>query len=256
MKNNCDIVRDLMPMCIDGTASDKTKKMVDEHVAKCQPCDKIYTEMKGETNIELEVQPAVPEFASTVKKMKIRRKRRTWLTLLLGVMLSGLVALAGLFGYYWYFVQEVIITPDTLSFEQSMDGIAMVKATGIPQGTEMKMLIRQHDRDVDGIPNYEMYIFLTATRAEMKESGPTSFHFVFGTSKNGKVFMANGGAAPVEIEQILHGTPDQGGMIVYVGAGMKVTALHGLTIKTPEIIWQESSFPQSYQGFSPPVPQP
>ena len=59
--------------------------------------------------------------------------------------------------------------------------------------------------------------------------------------------MSNGGAAPVEIEQIIHGTPDQGGTIVYVGAGMKVTGLHGLTIKSPEITWRGTSRLNVYQ---------
>lgn len=247
MKHECEIVRDLMPMCIDGTASEKTKQMVDEHVEECPPCSGVYAEMKGEAKLALPVQNASPEFVTTVKKMKSRRQRRTWLTLLLGVVLAGLVALLGVHGYYWYYVQEVIVSPDALCFVQSMDGIAMVEATSIPKDAEMEMIVYQHDRDGDGAANYEMYLYLTATRAEMQKSGPTSFHFVFGTSKNGKVFMSNGGAAPVEIEQIIHGTPDQGGTIVYVGAGMKVTGLHGLTIKSPEITWRGTSRLNVYQ---------
>ena len=47
MKRNCDMVRDLMPLCIDGAASEESQQVVAEHVAECKSCQQIYQDMQG-----------------------------------------------------------------------------------------------------------------------------------------------------------------------------------------------------------------
>ncbi len=46
MKNECSITRDLMPLVIDGVASDESRQFVDEHIAICTECAVVYGEMK------------------------------------------------------------------------------------------------------------------------------------------------------------------------------------------------------------------
>lgn len=43
----CNVVRDLMPLCIDGAASEESRKAVVEHVWKCEKCAEVYKEMQG-----------------------------------------------------------------------------------------------------------------------------------------------------------------------------------------------------------------
>ena len=38
MKNNCDMARDLMPLTIDGVASEASQNYVNEHLAECAEC--------------------------------------------------------------------------------------------------------------------------------------------------------------------------------------------------------------------------
>ena len=45
MKNECNVARDLMPLVIDGVASEESRKYVDEHVENCHACELIYGEM-------------------------------------------------------------------------------------------------------------------------------------------------------------------------------------------------------------------
>ena len=35
---NCNIVRDLLPLYLDGETSEETAKMVEEHIAECDEC--------------------------------------------------------------------------------------------------------------------------------------------------------------------------------------------------------------------------
>ena len=35
MKNNCNIIRDILPLYIENMISDDTRAFVDEHIAEC-----------------------------------------------------------------------------------------------------------------------------------------------------------------------------------------------------------------------------
>ena len=39
-KNQCNIIRDLIPLCIDNIASEDSEVLVKDHIAKCQECQK------------------------------------------------------------------------------------------------------------------------------------------------------------------------------------------------------------------------
>lgn len=43
MNISCDIIKDLLPLYHDGVCSEDSKKMVEEHIAKCEICrDELY----------------------------------------------------------------------------------------------------------------------------------------------------------------------------------------------------------------------
>jgi predicted anti-sigma-YlaC factor YlaD len=48
MKNECNVAKDLMPLVIDGVASEESKQYVNEHVAECTECAIAYGEMRVE----------------------------------------------------------------------------------------------------------------------------------------------------------------------------------------------------------------
>ena len=39
-KISCDIIKDVLPLCLDGIVSEDTKKMVEEHLSFCASCKK------------------------------------------------------------------------------------------------------------------------------------------------------------------------------------------------------------------------
>ena len=67
----CDIVRDLLPLYVDGMVSDVSKKSIDNHLGYCTECNKIYHDMA--CHLEMETPPAeisdVKRFLKKTKKM-------------------------------------------------------------------------------------------------------------------------------------------------------------------------------------------
>ena len=54
MKYNCEIVRDLLPLYVDGIASSPSKSMVEEHIFECKDCAELLSKMK-EKELESEI---------------------------------------------------------------------------------------------------------------------------------------------------------------------------------------------------------
>lgn len=235
MKHDCDIVRDLMPMCIDGTASEKAKQMVDEHVAECPPCEKVYAEMKGETKIELPVQPAAPEFVTTVKKMKNRRKRRTWLTLLLGVMIAAVVAWCGAYGYYWYFVEHILLEEAQLSLVTSTDGIGLVHASNVPKSAYMVIRLSEMVYPESAKGQCEAHVYLSATRYEARNAAD-DVYFVVGNVEDGRVLANDEWGNEIPVYRMLLARIDESGQVFYLSGEeeLKVVSIRGAHLKSPE----------------------
>ncbi len=85
MKNNCNVARDLMPLVIDGVASEESKQYVDEHVAECTECAITYGEMRVELPLaKVNAEKERAEMERTAKKVR----RRRFLRRLLGVVLA------------------------------------------------------------------------------------------------------------------------------------------------------------------------
>lgn len=236
MKHDCDIVRDLMPMCIDGTASEKAREMVNEHVAECPPCDKVYAEMRGEAKLELPVQSAAPEFVTTVKKMRSHRKRRTWLTLLLGVMIAAVVAVAGLYGYYWYFLQWTQLEDVQLSLVVSSDGIALIHAANAPRSAMMVIKLSEMTYPNTAKGQCECTVYMTAQRYKARTEAD-DVYFVVGNVVDGEVYFNDewGNEVPV-YRMLLAQDLNSGGKVFYLSEEdqMETVSLRGVHLKSPE----------------------
>lgn len=51
MKYNCDMIQDLIPLCIDGAASKPSEKAVTEHLADCMKCQNYYEQINKSTEV-------------------------------------------------------------------------------------------------------------------------------------------------------------------------------------------------------------
>ena len=59
---NCDIVKDLIPLYIDGCCSNESKNVVEEHIKNCGDCKKLFEDMKSPSDI-VEVTKAPKTFS-------------------------------------------------------------------------------------------------------------------------------------------------------------------------------------------------
>ena len=77
-KNECNVVRDLMPLVLDRVASDESRALVEEHMDSCEECRKQYEEMKAdmpeETRAEYEEEQRT--IVEALRKVKRQQKKR------------------------------------------------------------------------------------------------------------------------------------------------------------------------------------
>ena len=86
MTNNCNVARDLMPLVIDGVASEESQQYVDEHIAECTECALTYGAMRVElprANQEKER----AEMEKAAKEMRKKRRKRIVRSVVLGAVL-------------------------------------------------------------------------------------------------------------------------------------------------------------------------
>ena len=126
-KNECNIVRDLMPLVLDRAASDESRELVEDHIGVCEECRKQYDAMKADLpeGIRAEYEAEQKQFTDalkTVRKTKIRRRVRV---IALAALICMAAALAGLFAYdalFWKMTAPVDNSLYSLSMCETKDG--------------------------------------------------------------------------------------------------------------------------------------
>lgn len=92
MKNKCNVAKDLMPLVIDGVASEESQQYVDEHIAECTECAVAY----GEMRVILPRANEEKERAEMEKAAKKLRRKRIF-RVILAAVLSISIFLGGTF---------------------------------------------------------------------------------------------------------------------------------------------------------------
>ena len=83
MRTDCDVIRDLLPLYAEDMVSEKSKEIIEEHLAECEACGKIYRDLSAEDpKVSYDREPA-ESFRRYVKREKVK----TWLKAFLSVVL-------------------------------------------------------------------------------------------------------------------------------------------------------------------------
>lgn len=83
---NCNIIKDLLPLYIDGVASEETGKFVENHIAGCKECAKELELLKEDIPTKERIDENMEEIKPIIKiKKQIRKKQ---------VFIAGISALA------------------------------------------------------------------------------------------------------------------------------------------------------------------
>lgn len=105
----CAIIRDLIPLCKDGVASEESCDMVSEHIKCCVDCNKEYEDTISST----EIKPAMPDERAFLKKLRYSALKLQLIILFCGAILGVsitftsnifynflLMPIVGIFSYY------------------------------------------------------------------------------------------------------------------------------------------------------------
>ena len=99
MNNNCEMIQDLIPLYVDGCASETSALTVEEHLSECRECrmyaasyrraSKITPKTQGKTR-ELDIDIDMP-YRNLAHKIRIRRRISTACSV--GAVIAGAMVL-------------------------------------------------------------------------------------------------------------------------------------------------------------------
>ena len=92
MKYKCDMIKDLMPLCLDKAATGASEQTVIEHLAECKSCEEYYKMLEKEVRVE-GVKASEKNYVDLAKKVR-KKKRLFWNVLcIIAVLTYGFVLL-------------------------------------------------------------------------------------------------------------------------------------------------------------------
>lgn len=92
MKYKCDMVKDLMPLCVDDAATQASKNVVVEHIAECKECEKYYSEVSYEIPTKANALEESKGYVAIAKKLRRRKLlTRTIITFVIVVAFELLI---------------------------------------------------------------------------------------------------------------------------------------------------------------------
>lgn len=74
--NNCEIIRDLLPLYADEICSESSKQLVEEHIAACESCKNELEDYRYNTGIdndEIDEKQAIQNFSKKLKKSNLKK---------------------------------------------------------------------------------------------------------------------------------------------------------------------------------------
>jgi hypothetical protein len=156
-KNNCNIIKDLLPLYVDGVVSLETKDWVDEHLLNCDTCRQQSTFMQQEIVIPAERNT---DQLQAVKK-KWRNKKLSIAAI--SVLITSLL-LVGLYNVVFHYNTFIPYSDTLIKIEEQDDGMLVSHY----YGDSYYFFSANHPRPmiIDGAERQVMFIYYTKTLAD------------------------------------------------------------------------------------------
>ena len=153
---NCNIIKDILPLYVDGVVSDDTKEMVEEHLINCEECKEEIGLMKQELYI-----PAEKE-ASIIKNFKRKWRNKKIIISGLSILLTGFI-LFGVFFFIFHYDRVVPYNNSLIRIETRSNDMLVSHYYGIDyysiSATNPKSMI------IDGKEKNVIFLYYTETIA-------------------------------------------------------------------------------------------
>ena len=141
MKNNCSIIRDILPLYIEDMTSDDTRAFVEEHLAACADCRAEWEQMKKPAQLAADTNAAP---LKNLKKKLFQKRVQTIIfsaALAFAIVLSAVSVLTAPL-YFPYSENLLHITENgsgsvTIAFDDAVTGYAYLKDTDPSTGIEV-----------------------------------------------------------------------------------------------------------------------
>ena len=127
MKNECDIVQDLLFSYKDGCLKQGSKEFVEKHLKKCENCAKVYSEMNNEEE-QSDIQKDEIDY---LKKIKKKMKKKTKIIIAISIVLIILIVfnIAVFVNYDKYISEMTIFLEDSITDEERAELENVIKQT-------------------------------------------------------------------------------------------------------------------------------
>lgn len=99
MTDNCNIIRDLIPLVIDAAASEDSTKCVETHLETCEACRECYQAMQSAFAVVKAKEEEQKIFSEAARKLRKKRRLRLLRNILIGMLIGCVLAWGGLYGY-------------------------------------------------------------------------------------------------------------------------------------------------------------
>ena len=81
--NNCEIIRDLLPLYADEICSESSKQLVEEHIAACESCKNELEDYRNNTGIDIDEIDEKQDIQNFSKKLKKSNLKKTVISVVL-----------------------------------------------------------------------------------------------------------------------------------------------------------------------------
>ena len=129
MKNDCEVVRDLLPLYHDGVCSPKSRELIEEHLRECEACRKELEEIKKEISVSnVSRKDAARAWRILARNLWLRRV----VSIILVAVLTAAAAAAGIAIYRWDQQRTIWMGADELEYKayRAADGRIYFECNG------------------------------------------------------------------------------------------------------------------------------
>ncbi len=148
MNEHCEVVRDLIPLCLDGAAAQGSQDLVQNHLAECEKCAGYYEAMQKTlpkmNEAEQKAQQAA--FDSLAREMQRKKKKSTLKKVLLGIGIGVVAVYLLLLGFSKVARIQVDVSPEDYDVRLSRLEDGRVVCTVDYQNSNLVSYMNIHER--------------------------------------------------------------------------------------------------------------
>ena len=154
MSKQCDIVRDILPLYVDGACSEASAEMVKEHLNACADCNAIYQKLLSHTSEDV----LHEESESVIMRHEAKEKQRGRKKITIAVLVSIALCIIAIFTALFLLPINIAYEPVKIDFPfevEDVESVEMYHYDGVPASAEKKVVVagqKHHPKRQKQIP--------------------------------------------------------------------------------------------------------